>query len=126
MKKCGYCAKEISYHEMFCCDDCQIGSNKYFEKKEKFQKLLSVINGIFVIGIGIFLFLYAFEPGFGVAGIAVCLLVLGISYLLLPFPADAMIEKFKLKKAIFLTRVIAVVLLALGVLAVLLLLLGVL
>ena len=37
MKKCEYCAKEISYHEMYCCYECQNSANKYYDLKDKFQ-----------------------------------------------------------------------------------------
>ena len=126
MKKCAYCAKEIGYHDYYCCDDCQIGANNYYDKKEKYQKVFSVINGIFVLGVGICIFLYSFLPGGGAGGLALCLIVLGVTDLLLPFPADIMIEKFKLKKAVFLTRVIAGVVLLLGILTLILLLAGIL
>ena len=115
MKRCAYCAKEIGYHEYYCCDECQIGANEFFDKREKFQKPFSLINGVFVIGIGIFIFLYSFLPQAGAIGVTACLLILGVTYFLLPFPVDLMIEKFGLKKAIFLTRIIAGVLFALGI-----------
>ena len=107
MKKCEYCAKEISYHEMFCSDECQNASNKFYEMREKYQKPFSVINGIFVLAIGICIFLYAFTKGIGAIGASVSMIILGVMYLFLPFPPEIMIHKFKLKKAIFLSRVIA-------------------
>ena len=125
MKKCAFCAKEISYHEYYCCDECQIGANNFFEKRDKFQKLFSIVNAIFVLGIGIFIFLYSFVRPVGALGASACLLILGVTYWLLPFPVDAMIEKFKLKKAIFITRCIAGVLFVLGVAALVLFLTGV-
>lgn len=126
MKKCAFCAKEITYHEYYCSDDCQIDANNYYDKKEKYQKVFSVINGIFVLGIGIFIFLYSLIPAAGVIGAASCMIILGVTYLLLPFPVDTMIERFKLKKAIFLTRVVAMIVLFLGILALVLFLTGVL
>ena len=32
MKKCDYCAKEISYFEQYCDENCQANANKYYEK----------------------------------------------------------------------------------------------
>ena len=115
MKKCDYCAKEISYHEMYCCDECRDSSFAFFDKREKFQKLFSVINGIFVLGIGICIFLYSFMPQVGLIGGGSCMTILGVMYLFLPFPPEIFIHKQKLKKAIFITRIIAGVILALGV-----------
>ena len=126
MKKCAYCAKDISYHEYFCSDECQIGANEYYDKREKFQKVFSVINGIFVLGIGVFIFAYSFLPPLGAIGTGVSLIILGVTDFLIPIPVEVMVEKFKLKKAIFLTRCIAGVLFALGVLALLLFIFGVL
>ena len=126
MKQCAYCAKEISYHELYCSDECQIGANRFYDMREKFQKFFAVINGVFVLGIGICLFLYSLVPAAGAIGIASCLIILGVTYLFIPLPVDTMIEKFKLKKAIFITRIIAAVLLALGFLTLALYLFGVL
>lgn len=120
MKKCEYCAKEISYHEMFCSDECQNASNKFFEMREKYQKPFSVINGIFVLCIGICLFLYAFTKGIGAIGGACSLIILGVMYFFLPFPPDVMIQKYKLKKSIFITRVIAGVIFFLGIIVLIL------
>ncbi len=115
MKKCEYCAKEISYHEMYCSDECENKSYDFFDKRDKFQTFFSVINGIFVLAIGVCIFLYSFMPAVGLFGIASSLLILGTMYMFLPFPPDLFIEKYKLKKAIQLARIIAGVLLALGV-----------
>lgn len=126
MKKCGYCAKEISYHEMYCCDDCQIEANRYYDKKEKFQKFFSFINGVFVLGVGIFIFLYSFDSDVGAIGAASCMMILGLTDLLLPFPIESMIEKYKLKKAVFITRIIAACVIGVGAAVLILCLCGVL
>lgn len=114
MKKCEYCAKEISYHEMYCCDECQNRANKYYDLKEKFQKPYAVINGIFVIAIGVCIFLYSFLRDVGAIGGASSLLILGLMYFFLPFPPEIMIHKYKLKKSILITKIIAGVIFALG------------
>lgn len=120
MKKCEYCAKEISYHEMYCSDECQNQANHFFEMREKYQKLFSVINGIAVLAIGICLFLYSFTRGVGAIGGAAALLILGVMYFFLPFPPDVMIQKRKLKKSIFITKIIAGVLILLGIIVLIL------
>ena len=124
MKKCEFCAKEISYHEFYCSDECQNGANAFFELREKYQKFFGVINGIFVIAIGICIFLYAFSHDVGALGASVSMMILGIMYFFLPFPPEVMIHRYKLKKAIFLTRVIAGILFLLGVIAMLFYLIG--
>lgn len=120
MKKCEYCAKEISYHEMYCCDECQNGANRFYELREKFQKPYAVFNGIFVITIGISIFLYSFLRDVGALAGAGSLMILGIMYFFLPFPPDVMIQKYKLKKSIKITKIIAAVIFALGLIVLIL------
>lgn len=115
MKKCGYCAKEISYHEMYCCDECQNSVNRFYELREKYQKVFSAVNGIFVLLIGISIFFYALFQNLGVFGVMISLFVLGILYFFLPFPPEVMIQKYKLKKSIKICRFIALGIFLLGV-----------
>ena len=126
MKKCAYCAKEIDYSEMYCSDECQAVANAFYDMRSKNQKAFSVLNGICVLGIGVCFFLYAFLPDVAVIAGGSLTLVLGAMYFLLPFPADVMIEKYKLKKALFITRCIAGGLMVIGALVLGLHLLGVL
>lgn len=114
MKKCEYCSKEISYHEMYCSDACQDSANQFYDMREKFQKPYAVINGIFVVMIGICIFLYSFLPDVGAIGGAAALLILGAMYYILPFPPEVTIHKYQLKKAIKLTRIIACGIFCLG------------
>ncbi|MBR2715549.1 MAG: hypothetical protein IKB73_05025 [Ruminococcus sp.] len=117
MKKCGYCAKEISYHEMYCCDECQNSANKFYETRDKVTTLMSVINGISVMSIGIGLFIFSFFREIGAFMVAIPLVILGILYILFPIPADVMIEKNKIEKAQKTTRYIGIALLILGIIA---------
>ena len=116
MKKCAYCAREIGYHDLYCCFECQERTSQFYDLRERFQKVFSVFNGICVLGIGICIFLYAFIPDIAAVVGSILTLVLGTMYMLLPFPADVMIEKFKLKKALFISRCIAGALLFIGAL----------
>ena len=120
MKQCEYCGKEISYHEMYCCDACQDEANRFYELRHKFQKPYSVINGIFVIAIGICIFLYSFLRDAGAIGGASSLMILGAMYFFLPFPPEIMIHKYKLKKAIKITKIIASIIFALGLIVLIL------
>lgn len=117
MKKCEFCAKEISYHEMYCCDECQKNTNKFYEVRDKISKLIGVINGISVLSIGIGLFIFSMIREVGAYMVAIPTVILGILFLLFPIPADVMIQKLKLKKAIKITRIIAGVVLVLGIAA---------
>ena len=124
MKKCRCCGKEISYDKMYCSDQCEKEANEFFKFRQKTQSGFSVLNGIFVLGIGVSILLYAFSRTIGAVGGSVCLMTLGLLYNIFPFPADVMIEKYKLRKAIFLTKIIAGVLFFLGVLVLLFFFLG--
>lgn len=117
MKKCEFCAKEISYHEMYCCDECQTNTNKFYEVRDKISKLIGVINGISILSIGIGLFVFSMIREVGAYMVAIPTVILGILFLLFPIPADVMIQKLKLKKAIKITRIIAGVVLVLGIAA---------
>lgn len=115
MKKCDYCAKEISYHEMYCCDECQNRTFAFYDLRDKYQKFFAVINGVGVLGIGVFLFVFSLFQNVGLFGMGGCLTILGVMYYFLPFPPDVMIQKYKLKKSIFITRIIAGVIFLLGI-----------
>ena len=114
MKKCDYCAKEITYFEQYCSDECQRRANKYYETSEKYGKLFSVINVICVFGIPVGLFLFPFAKSVGTVLASVCCVVLGIMLLFLPFPTEGMISKLKLQKSMKITRIIGASVIALG------------
>ena len=97
LKKCDYCAKEISYFEQYCSEECHGNANKYYETTEKYGKLFSIINMICFFGITV----------------ASCD-ILGIMLILLPFPTENMISKYKLKKATKITRIIGLAVIGLG------------
>ncbi len=114
MKQCGYCAKEISYQEMYCSKECEEKYTAYFALRAKLQKLLSTVNilGTFLIAIGIFLSPLQDYVGLlmmGVGGLSV-----GLITLLLPTPTDNFISRFKMEKAVKIVRIFSVVLLAFG------------
>lgn len=114
MKKCEYCAKEISYFDQFCCEDCQESYNRYQETVERFGKLFSVVNVICIFGVPIGIFLFSFSKVVGASIASICCMILGILLILLPFPTDGMIKKFKLRKARNLTRLIGLAVIAFG------------
>ncbi len=118
MKKCDYCAKEISYFEQYCSDDCQEKANRYYEISEKFGKLFAVINFICVFGIPIGIFLFSFSKIVGTVIASVCCFIIGLTLIILPFPAESMISKYKLQKAQKITRIIGLCLIVFGALIV--------
>lgn len=115
MKKCEYCAKEISYHEMYCGDECQNGANNFYDMRDKIEKAMAVINGICVMSIGIGIFIFSLFREIGSFMVAIPLVILGILYFFFPVPADTMIQKHKIKKSVKITRIIGLVLLILGI-----------
>lgn len=117
MKKCEYCAKEISYHEMYCSDECQNGANKFYDMRDSVTKAIAIFNGICVMSIGIGIFIFSMVRNIGAYMISIPMVILGLLFLFFPIPADVMIQKMKIKKAIDVTRIIAVVLLVLGIVA---------
>lgn len=114
MKKCDYCAKEISYFEQYCDEDCHANANKFYELREKFEHIFSIINGICVFGIPIGIFIFSFSRTLGMIISTVSFFILGIMLILLPFPTDNMISKYKIKKAVTITRYIGLAVIALG------------
>ena len=118
MKKCEYCAKEISYHDMYCCDECQKKALLYHEKSERFAKIFSMINVVCLFGVMVGMFLFPLSKPFGAALAVICCAILGILLLLLPFPTESMIRKFKMEKAIKITRIVGLCMMGMGLLIV--------
>lgn len=114
MKKCEYCAKEISYHDMYCSESCQKSSEEYYAKRTRLQKLISAVNiaGTCLIAVGIFVF--ALQNFVGAMMMAVGGLSVGLLTLLLPCPTDNMIKKNKMEKAIKLVRIFGILLILFG------------
>lgn len=116
MKKCDFCAKDISYEEMYCCEECEEKTKAYYARSERFARPFSMINVVCLFGVmgGMFIFPLAKPFGAGLAIISCA--ILGILLLFLPFPTESMIRKFKVKKAMMITRFVGVGMMFLGVL----------
>lgn len=122
MKLCNYCAKQIGYNELYCCDECEKNAMIFFNKEKRSEKLISVIN---IIGFfGLFIGMLIAFIGSRVIGSLVCsalLLLLGITYLVFPFAPENIIKKYKIKKSIKFIRIVAA---AFIVLSIIILILG--
>lgn len=123
MKHCDYCAKEIDYFDQYCDIDCQVSANKFYELREKYEKLFSIINCICIFGIPIGLFIFTFAKIPGIIVTFVSFIILGTMIILLPFPTENMISKYKLKKALKITRIIGIAVILIGIAAFLFMLL---
>ncbi|MGN1202315.1 MAG: hypothetical protein ACI4RF_03405, partial [Eubacterium sp.] len=110
-------AKEISYFEQYCDTECHAKANKFYETRERFEKLFSLIDGICVFGIPVGLFMFSFLRTAGMITTVLSFLILGTMLILLPFPTENMISKYKLKKAIKICRYVGAAVIALGILA---------
>ncbi len=114
MKKCEYCAKEITYFEQYCCDECEKNAIAFHSRSERFSKLFYIVNTICVFGIPVGLFFAAFNPAVGIPVSAVSCLILGLMLILLPFPTEGMVRKHKLQKAIKISRIFGGAVIGLG------------
>ncbi len=114
MKKCEYCGKEISYFDMYCSDECQNNTNKFYDLRDNYGKLFTFFDAIFVFMIPIGVFLGSLVGGLGDAMIVIGFVGLGIMLLLLPFPTESMIRKHKIQKSKKMCRIIGLILIAIG------------
>ena len=115
MKKCDYCAKEISYYDQYCDEECERKALNFYSLREKYTKVFSILNVIGVFGIPVGLFLSAIDTAIGFSITAFSLMLVGITVFFLPFPVENMISSMKIKKAVFVTRMIGVGFFSLGV-----------
>ena len=116
MKKCEYCAKEISYFDQYCSDECEQECLRHYALNERFSKLFLVINTICIFGIPVGLFFAAFNPAVGIGLASLSCVVLGAMLIALPFPTEGMIRKHKLKKAIKISRIFGGAVIGMGIL----------
>ncbi len=114
MKKCDYCAKEISYYDQYCDEECERKALDFYSLRERYTKVFSIFNIIGVFGIPVGLFLSAIDAIIGFSLTAFSMMLVGITVVLLPFPVENMISSLKIKKAVFVTRMIGVGFLVLG------------
>ncbi len=87
MKICEFCGKEIDYNHAFCSDECEEETFQYHKKRKKYQTIFSTISVIcfILIMVGAFIGLISQELKFGLLISSPGALILGITYILLPY-----------------------------------------
>ncbi len=115
MKKCDYCAKEISYYDQYCDEECEKKVLDFYTLRERYTKVFSILNIIGVFGIPVGLFLSAIDTAVGFSITAFSLMLVGVTVFFLPFPVENMISSLKIKKAVFITRMIGAGFFVLGI-----------
>lgn len=115
MKRCDYCAKEISYFDQYCDEECEKKALDFYALRERYTKVFSILNIIGVFGVPVGLFLSAIDSAIGFSITAFSLILVGTTIIFLPFPVENMISSMKIKKAVFVTRIIGGGFLLLGI-----------
>lgn len=120
MKKCDYCAKEITYFEQYCDENCEKKALDFYTMRDKFTKVFSIINVICVFAIPVGIFLSTMRPRLGYLVGTIALTLLGLTVFALPFPVENMISSMKIKKAVKVTRIFGAVCFIVGLILVML------
>lgn len=116
MKQCDYCGQEITYDLQYCCEQCESNALKYYKNEKRFRNIFGFINAVSIICVMIACFmalLFSTKIAMITAGIA--LIILGFAVFIFPMPTLNQIKKQKIKKAIFSTKIIGIILSLLGI-----------
>ena len=115
MKKCEYCGKEISYFDMYCCDECQNKAGKFYDLRDNYGNVFTIFDAIFVFMIPIGIFLGTIVGALGDALIVIGFMGLGFMLNVLPFPTESMIRKHQILKSKKMCRIFGIVLIIIGI-----------
>ena len=115
MKKCDYCAKEVSLNEYYCSEDCEKHAIDYYTVVKDKEKIFSVINVISFFSICASLIWTMFQPYVGLYILSGVLLVVSILFYIYPFATGLMLEKYKVKKSVSIIKKIAIAILVLSI-----------
>lgn len=89
-------------------------AGKFYDLRDKYGKLFTVFNTIFVFMIPIGVFIGSVIGGFADALIVIGFVGLGIMLNLLPFPTESMIKKHKIQKSMKICRIFGLILVVIG------------
>ena len=115
MKRCDYCGKEISYFDQYCNEECHAKANKFYEKRERFTNVFSILCAVSVMAVALGLIIFSFLHDFGTIMVVGSCTVLAVLLYLLPFPTDDMISKHKIQKAVKITRIVSYIVFGIGI-----------
>lgn len=117
MKICEFCGTGIDYNHAFCSDECEEQTFQYHKKRKKFQTLFSTISLLcfITIMVGTFIGLLAQELKYGLLIASPGALLLGITYILLPYYGiEEQIHKKGLRKGRKTMRLIGLIVALIG------------
>lgn len=114
MKKCEYCAKEITYFEQYCSEDCEGKANEYYKLVENKTKLFGTINIICFIVLCIAFFWSVFQSSIGIYILGGVLMVMGLLYFLLPFGPENIKDKLKIQKMVKFVKILGISFIVIG------------
>jgi len=116
MKQCDYCGKEITYAQLYCCEQCNENALRYYKNEKRFKNIFGFINVISIIALMIACFIaLLFSAKIAMISAGISLVVMGLAVFIFPMPTLNQIKKQKIKKAIFSTKIIGIILAILGI-----------
>ncbi len=115
MKRCDYCGKEISYYDQYCNEECHKKANDFYEKRERFTGVFSILCAVSVMAVALGLFIFSFLNDLGTIIVVGSCTILAVLLFLLPFPTDDMLSKHKIQKAMKITRIVSYIVFGFGI-----------
>lgn len=115
MKRCEYCGKEISYYEQYCKEECHKKANDFYEKREKYTHVFSILCTLTILAIAIGIFIFSMFKLVGTITVVASCVILALLLFLLPFPTEDMISKRKIQQAVKVTRRISYMVFGVGI-----------
>lgn len=114
MKKCEYCSKEISYHEQYCSENCEIEAKKFYTYRNSRSGLFTALSITFMICTAVGGFMYLFGLSWATCIMTFSLMCLGVTIILFPYGTEEMIKKHGIKHCAELIKKIGIVVAVVG------------